>query len=233
MIIRLMRFCRWIGHSGISAVMAEQLGTAMMPLWSRMRRPLISGTTSGTFLSMRKAEELSITTAPAFTAIGENFLETPLPAENSTMSTPWKESSRSSSIPIVSPRKPSVLPADRELASAFSFLTGKRRLSRVAMNSAPTAPVTPAMATTGSLCTFVSLWILGNKKAPDHLARGFGSDDASFDYARTPPEPRGSLVLVVVLLAAKVMGGDLWARLGDWSIVFTRKSPNWRLNGTP
>ena len=60
----------------------------MMPLCSRMRRALISGITSGTFGSMRKAEELSITTAPALTAAGENFREMPPPAENSAMSTP-------------------------------------------------------------------------------------------------------------------------------------------------
>jgi hypothetical protein len=103
-----MRFCRWIGHSGISAVIAEQLGTAMMPLCSAMRRPLISGIANGTLGSMRKAEELSITTAPALTAIGENFREMPLPAENSAISTPSKESSRSSSTMMVSSRKPSV-----------------------------------------------------------------------------------------------------------------------------
>ena len=72
----------------------------MMPLWSRMRRALISGITSGTFGSMRKADELSTTTAPAFTAIGANFLEMPLPAENSAMSTPSKERSVSSSMTI-------------------------------------------------------------------------------------------------------------------------------------
>jgi hypothetical protein len=32
MITRLMRFARWIGHSGTSAVMAAQFGLAMMPL---------------------------------------------------------------------------------------------------------------------------------------------------------------------------------------------------------
>ena len=53
MIIRLIRFCRWIGHNGISAVIAEQLGTAMMPLCSAMRRPLISGIANGTLGSMR------------------------------------------------------------------------------------------------------------------------------------------------------------------------------------
>jgi hypothetical protein len=35
--------------------------------------------------------------------------------------------------------------------------TGNPRLFKVVMNSAPTAPVTPAMATTGSLRTFVSV----------------------------------------------------------------------------
>ena len=100
MISRLMRFCLWIGHSGTSAVIAAQFGTAMMPLWSRMRFALISGITSGTFGSMRKAEELSMTTAPAFTADGENFFEMPLPAENNAMSTPSKESAVSSSMTI-------------------------------------------------------------------------------------------------------------------------------------
>jgi hypothetical protein len=46
------------------------------------------------------------------------------------------------------------LPAERALASALSFPTGKPRRSMVAMNSAPTAPVTPTIATTGSLLTF-------------------------------------------------------------------------------
>src|SRR6202041_2733094 len=200
MIIRLMRFCRWIGHNGISAVIAEQLGTAMMPLCSAIRRPLISGIASGTLGSMRNAEELSMTTGPAFTAIGENLRETPLPAENSAISTPSKESSRSSSITMVSPRKPTVLPADRALASALSLRTGNPRLFKVAMNSAPTAPVTPAMATTGSVPTFLD-HASGNKKAPDLLGAGLRIKMMRlFDYARTPPEPPKGLVLVVVLV---------------------------------
>src|SRR3984957_4351871 len=179
-----MRLTRWIGHSGTSAVIAEQFGTAMMPLWSAMRRALISGITKGTFASIRKADELSMTTAPAFTAIGAYFLATPLPAENSARSTPSKERSVNSPTVITSPRKPSFLPAERALASAFSLRTGNWRLLRVVMNSAPTAPVTPAMATTGSFVTWVSIRAFssevgyrfatenaskqeGNKKAPD------------------------------------------------------------------
>ena len=68
-----MRFCWWIGHSGTSAVIAAQLGTAMMPWCSLMRRALISGMTSGTSAAMRNADELSTTTAPALTAIGREL----------------------------------------------------------------------------------------------------------------------------------------------------------------
>ena len=141
-----------------------------------MRPALISGITSGTFGSMRKAEELSITTAPALTAIGANLREMLPPAENSAMSTPSKERSVSSSITTGLPRKATVLPAERALASAFSLPTRKLRRSMVAMNSAPTAPVTPTIATTGSLLTLaLHFWDhAGNKKAPDLFRRGFG-----------------------------------------------------------
>src|SRR4051812_15337050 len=177
MITRLMRFLWWIGHSGTSAVMAAQLGLAMMPLWSRMRRALISGITSGTFGSMRNAEELSTTTAPEPTAMGANFFEMPLPAENRAMSTPSNERSPSSSITMVWPRKVRVWPAERALASALSLPTRTLRRSRVAMNSAPTAPVTPTMAITGSFFTSLSSWNLGNKKAPDLHQAGLRFED--------------------------------------------------------
>ena len=134
---------------------AEQFGTPMMPLCPAMLAALISGITSGTSGSIRKADELSMTTAPAATAIGEKRLETLLPAENSAMSTPSNERSLSSSTTIRCPRKSSVLPAERALASAFNVLSANRRLSSVAMNWAPTAPVTPAIATTGSFFTWL------------------------------------------------------------------------------
>src|SRR3954453_1920363 len=157
MITRLMRLLWWIGHSDTSAVMAAQFGLAMMPLWSRMRFALISGITSGTFWSMRKAEELSTTLAPALTAIGANFLEMLPPAENRAMSTPSKARSVSSSMTTSCPRNDTILPAERALASALSLPTRKPRLSMGAMNSAPTAPVTPTIATTGSLLTLSSI----------------------------------------------------------------------------
>ena len=77
-------------------MIAQQLGLAMMPRWSRIAAALISGTTSGTSASMRKAEELSTTVAPARTASGAKRREVLPPAENSARSTPAKLSSLSS-----------------------------------------------------------------------------------------------------------------------------------------
>src|SRR5690606_15441151 len=48
-----------------------------------------------------------------------------------------------------SPRKGSLLPADRAEARRVSFPTGNCRLSRVSNISAPTAPVAPTIATWG------------------------------------------------------------------------------------
>ena len=57
---------------------ATQFGFATMPflMWCSSSA-LTSGTTSGQSGSMRQAEELSTTIAPAFAAIGENSLLTP------------------------------------------------------------------------------------------------------------------------------------------------------------
>ena len=178
-----MRFCWWIGHSGTSAMIAEQFGLAMMPLWSPMRLALISGITSGTFGSMRKAEELSTTTAPAFTAAGANFREMSPPAENSAMSTPSKDFSVSSSITILSPRKSMVLPAERALASALSLPSGK------------SAPVhggdefgadragyadngNNGLVAHGPILLVRASMLRAIKKAPVLFRRGFGSDNA-------------------------------------------------------
>src|SRR6185369_13268402 len=233
---RLMRLALWIGHSGTSAVIAEQFGTAMIPLCSRIRPALISGITSGTFGSMRKAEDLSITTAPALTAAGENFRDVLLPAENSAMSTPSNDCSVSSSITILSPRKSMVLPAERALASALSLRAGKARLSLVAMNSAPTAPVTPAMATTGSWLTGLSSLVEHHGLRAIKKPRSFSGGASvqimrSFDYARTAPEPpEGALVFVVVLVEI-VMARTYAAELDRGQRVLDGKSLQTGLNG--
>ena len=126
-----------------------QFGLAMMPLCHFTSEALISGTTSGTFSSMRKALELSTTTQPAWTAMGAYSFEMLPPALNSAMSMPAKESFVSSATVFSAPRYVSFLPTERAEASSVSFPTGKLRFSRVLIISMPTAPVAPTTATCG------------------------------------------------------------------------------------
>ena len=136
-----------------------QLGFAMMPRGRIFAASgLISGTTKGTSVSMRKAEELSMTTAPAAAADGPYSREIPPPALKSAMSTPTNESCVSSSTTISLPRNNIVLPAERAEANSFSLLSGKFRCSRQSNISTPTAPVAPTIATWG--------WFILMKAAP-------------------------------------------------------------------
>ena len=99
-------------------MIVEQLGLAMMPLCFRASRGLISGTTSGVCGSMRNADELSTTTAPALTATGANRLLLSPPAENKARSTPANELSVSSSTVYSRPRSVILRPALRAEASS-------------------------------------------------------------------------------------------------------------------
>src|SRR6185312_9210718 len=139
-----------MGHSGVMEMIVEQLGLAMMPLCWCSASGLISGTTSGTSGSMRKADELSTTTVPWRTAAGAKRLDWAPPAENNAMLTPRKLSSVSSSTVTGLPLKGSVLPAERADANNRKLDSGKRRCSRHCINSTPTAPVAPTTATTGA-----------------------------------------------------------------------------------
>src|SRR3954462_9243558 len=114
-----------------------------------MASGLISGTTSGIASSMRNAEELSTTTAPFDTAIGPNFFEVELPAENRARCTPSNDFSVSSVTVTDLPAKGSCLPAERADASALISEYGKLRFSMQLRISTPTAPVAPTMAMTG------------------------------------------------------------------------------------
>src|SRR5580692_11553397 len=138
-----MRLLLWIGHSGVMEMMAQQLGLAMMPACPRTAWGLISGTTSGTLGSMRKADELSITVAPARTAIGAKRLDVAPPAENSAISTPSKLDSVSSCTARAASPNGRLLPAERAEANRRSSRSGKRRRSRQRISSTPTAPVAP------------------------------------------------------------------------------------------
>ena len=134
------------GFSAMTMMIVEQFGFAMMPLCSFKASGLTSGTTSGTSLSMRNVLELSMTTAPAFTAAGANVLLAPPPAK-SAMSIPSKESSRVSATVYSLPMKAIFLPAEREDASKRSSANGNLRSSMRFKNSCPTAPVAPMIAT--------------------------------------------------------------------------------------
>ena len=81
-----------------------QFGFAMTPRWSPTSCALISGMTSGTCGSIRKAEDLSITIASALPATGTYSRETPPPALKNAMSILSNDAASSFSTEIDSPR---------------------------------------------------------------------------------------------------------------------------------
>ena len=86
---------------------------------------LTSGTTSGTSGSIRKALELSTTTAPAAAAIGLHCRETPPACSTGRCRRPRTHRRQSGSIGWVSPRNVTVLPALRAEARNLIDATGK------------------------------------------------------------------------------------------------------------
>ena len=98
--------------------MVEQFGLAMMPLCFAISSGLISGITSGTSGSMRKVEELSMTTAPRFAASGARVLLM-LPPAKRAMSIFSKDSGFASSTVYSFPFTSTFFPADRFDARSF------------------------------------------------------------------------------------------------------------------
>ncbi len=94
--------------------MVVQLGFATMPLGIELSAPgFTSATTSGTSGSMRQADELSTTMAPAAATAGARALLVAPPAENSAMSSPLKSAVAASSTVICSSPQGNVVPALR------------------------------------------------------------------------------------------------------------------------
>jgi len=126
-----------MGLSFASALMATrvtmvvQLGLEMMPLCHFTSSGLISGMTSGTLGSRRKALELSTNTAPALTMAGAKRSAMSFSAAPSTMSRPSKASSDASTIVHFLPPKSISLPALRAEAMGRSSPTGNLRSSRI------------------------------------------------------------------------------------------------------
>jgi hypothetical protein len=88
---------------------------------------LISGMTSGMFGSMRRAELLSITTQPDFTASPASARVTEPPAAKNARSTPAKAPSLASSIVNFLPKRSTTFPAERAEAKSRSEPMGKLR----------------------------------------------------------------------------------------------------------
>ena len=138
-----------MGCNTTTIIIVVQLGLAMMPRGrTNASSALHSGTTRGTSSSMRKADELSIITAPYLVMVSANSLEVPAPALVKAMSTPLKSSLCCRSFTSTSlPRKVYLVPALRWLPNSRSSSMGKLRSSSTRRNSCPTAPLAPTIAT--------------------------------------------------------------------------------------
>jgi len=129
--------------------MVVQLGLAMMPRGRFFAsEAFTSGTTNGTSFSIRKAEELSIITAPYFVISSANSLEVPAPADVNTKSMSLKSSLCFNSFTVsFSPLKSYTLPALRDEPNRLKEVNGKLRSAKTRKNSWPTAPLAPTIAT--------------------------------------------------------------------------------------
>src|SRR5665811_1588350 len=141
-----MPAARCSGATAIIRPIVVQFGFAMIPLWSRAAASLTPTTTSGTDGSIRNAEELSTTTAPASANAGANSREREPPAENSATSIPDGSAVARSSITTPPHLVVTVLPAERLLAMRRNSDTGKSLSSRIEIIALPTAPVAPTTA---------------------------------------------------------------------------------------
>src|SRR4051794_34720807 len=110
--------------------MATQFGLATIPFGMQASSwALTSGTTSGTSGSIRHADELSTTMAPALAAIGLNSRLTDAGVLDRTISTPANASGRIGSTLYCWPRNVTDLPALRSEARNLIERVGNARSS--------------------------------------------------------------------------------------------------------
>src|SRR5665647_3219663 len=130
------------------AVIVVQFGFAMMPFGGLSVSPgLTSETTSGTSGSLRQADELSTTMAPASATFGAYSADIVAPAEKIAMSMPVKSAVSVSSTTYSLPPHVTVLPAERAEEKTRSSSYGNfLSASRVSMTR-PTWPVAPKTPT--------------------------------------------------------------------------------------
>ena len=114
MMRRLSPAASWSGLSTGIATIVVQFGLATMPLGMEAKASaLASGTTSGTSGSMRQADELSITRAPASARRGARTRDTPAGAEHSARSIPERSATAASSTTMSRSSHGRVVPAER------------------------------------------------------------------------------------------------------------------------
>jgi hypothetical protein len=211
MVMRLMRRFWWSGQSGVAATMATQFGFAMMPLCFASAPELISGTTSGTSVFMRNAEELSTTTAPARTAAGAKRFDCAPPAENSAMSTPSRLASVSSCTATSPPRNSSICRPNARGQQAqfdqreFALLEALHELDADGAGGTGNGD-DGILEIAFGLIARGHVQFLRYKKKPRVLRGALGSFDR-FDYAQESRAPTG-LVFVPFFVIVRIMGGE-------------------------
>jgi hypothetical protein len=136
------------GQIAMSPMAVVQLGLAIN-FFPFVVSELISGTTSGIPSLYRKAEELSMTTAPSAPSQIASAcfrLKSPSTARNTTSHSLADDSLNSSTVTLPN-LVSTTLPALRSEPKMRRFPTGKDRFSRTPTISFPTAPVAPTMPT--------------------------------------------------------------------------------------
>src|ERR1039458_6284710 len=153
------------GFNAGMATIAVQLGLATMPFGIDARAPgLTSETTRGTSGSIRQAEVLSMTMAPAAATRGAISREAVAPVEHSAMSIPEQSAVAASSTATPPPAHGSTGPADRLEPKRRMSSTGKERSAKTDSITVPTCPVAPKTPTR----TPQSYWTTRNSTLSGH-----------------------------------------------------------------
>ena len=154
-----------IGCRATTIIIVVQLGLAIIP-FGRVSASfaLHSGTTKGTSLSILKALELSIITAPCFVIVSAYSNEVPPPADTKAMSMSLKSSLCCNNFTSYSLfLKVYLDPAEREEPNKTRLSMGKLRWSKILRNSCPTAPLTPTIAIFITIYKLFCLLLLATK----------------------------------------------------------------------
>ena len=171
------------------ATMVVQFGFPTIPFGiEASAEAFASGTTKGTSGSIRHAEELSMTIAPAAATFGASSREAAAPQENKARSKPPKSASATSSTVISPSFHGSIRPADRTDAKKRTLSHGKPLSTRRARITPPTWPVAPKTPTRMARMRQVYEAAVQLECPVENLYRPLGHLGA--DHARDPDRRR-------------------------------------------